>query len=153
MTKKIKFSVQPNAVQPKKGRAEDVGYDLTVYSVKVASKGALGLQTFMIDFGVKVEPPENYYFELVPRSSLAWSGFIMPNSVGIIDPDYRGTLKMPLIYLGSATEAEDKAKTLIGTRIAQLILRQKHTATFIQVSEEELSLTVRGKQGFGSSGL
>ena len=148
----VKICLHKNGKLPMKGRPADVGYDLTAQAYSRPKKGHKSLQTFMIDFAISVEPPSGYYFELMPRSSLAWSGFIMPNSVGVIDPDYRGTLQMPLVYLGAPKDAEADVKNLIGKRIAQLVLRHHHQAIFVPVKAEELTTTFRGKQGFGSSG-
>ena len=53
-----------------------------------------GKNTFMYDTGISVEPPCGYYTEIVPRSSIVKTGYIMTNSIGIIDPTYRGTLKI-----------------------------------------------------------
>ena len=138
---------------PKRSRENDVGYDLTVLSIEKAKKAHPGTQTFMVDFGVSVEPPQDYYFELIPRSSLSWTGFIMPNSIGVIDPDYRGSLKMPLIYLGPSQQASEQANSLVGRRIAQLVLRPLLSSRFTEVQSENLTLTNRGEHGFGSSGL
>lgn len=146
-----RYALKEGASIPKRGRNEDVGYDLTVLSVERASKEHGGTNTFMIDFGVSVEPPSDHYFELIPRSSLAWTGFIMPNSVGVIDPNYRGSLKMPLVYMGSKEQADKEARALVGRRIAQLVLRPYLSCEFVEVSE--LSKTERASSGFGSSGL
>ena len=148
-----KFVLHDGSSAPQRSRINDVGYDLTVLSVGRSSKAHESTQTFMIDFGVCIEPPAGYYFELIPRSSLAWTGFIMPNSIGVIDPDYRGSLKMPLLYLGSPKNADIQAASLIGRRLAQLVLRPLLSTDFIEVQAHELSKTSRGKKGFGSSGL
>ena len=50
----------------------------------------------MYDSYISVQPPEGYYFEIVPRSSISKLGYILTNSIGIIDPSYRGTLKVVL---------------------------------------------------------
>jgi len=104
---------------------------------------------FFIDTGVSVEPPAGYYVEVVARSSLSKTDFILANSVGIIDPDYRGRIRLALRYLGEESGA-DAAAELIGRRVAQLILRRREEATVEVVSE--LGATVRGAGGFGSSG-
>ena len=157
----VKTSLSPGASLPMKGREKDVGYDLTACKIERAPKSQQGTHTFLVHFGVTVEPPPGYYFEIIPRSSLAWSGFILPNSVGVIDPDYRGQLMMPLIYIArinSNDEASAKvqvdqiAQELVGKRLAQLVLRQHLSCQFDQVTYENLSRTIRGEQGFGSSG-
>ena len=147
------FALQTGGRAPKRSRNNDVGYDLTVLSIEKATKAHPGTHTFMVDFGVSIEPPRNFYFELIPRSSLAWTGFIMPNSVGVIDPDYRGSLKMPLVYIGPSQQADTQAEFLVGRRLAQLVLRPLLSSKFTEIEAENLSSTNRGKQGFGSSGL
>ena len=153
MTVKIKYTLLEGGHPPRRGRSRDVGVDLTVRSIKKKNDQIPeGINTFIADFGIIIEPPDGYYVELVPRSSLAWSGFIMPNSVGVIDPDYRGILMMPLTYLGLAHQAEGQAKKLIGKRIAQVILRELISPEMVVVPFESMSMTERGEQGFGSSG-
>ena len=114
---------------------------MTVLSIEKASKAHQGTHTFMVDFGVSIEPPKDYYFELIPRSSLAWTGFVMPNSVGVIDPDYRGSLKnATLVYLGPSQQADTQAESLVGRRLAQLVLRPLISSKFTEVKAEETCL-------------
>lgn len=148
----IKYHVLEGGVAPTKSRDEDIGFDLTARSVCKEDRGAAPLCTFMIDFGVLIEPSEGCYVELIPRSSLSWTGFIMPNSVGVIDPNYRGIIMMPLIYLGPHQGAERAAEALIGRRLAQLVIRRRESVKMIEVHPSELSTTSRGELGFGSSG-
>ena len=148
----IKVVLDEGAQLPTKGRSNDVGYDLTVHSVETSDRGLSSVNIFLVDFGVRIQPPSGFYCELLPRSSLAWSGFIMPNSVGVIDPDYRGNLKMPLMFMGKVEEAKDLAQKLVGRRIAQLVLRRIQMCEFLEVKSDELTLTTRGELGFGSSG-
>ena len=112
-----KVALVEGAQVPTKARVNDVGYDLTVHSVKESERGQSSVRIYLADFGLQVQPPLGYYFELIPRSSLAWSGFIMPNSVGVIDPDYRGNLKMPLIFLGKQENAESQVRELVGAQL------------------------------------
>ena len=147
----IKVMCEEGGVMPTRGRPEDVGLDLTARSVRRDTRHD-DISMFVVDLGVRVEAPASYYVELVPRSSLAWSGFVMPNSVGVIDPEYRGILLMPLIHLGDPERAEERARALVGRRIAQLVVRRHEHAEVQQVSLEDLSVTARGEGRFGSSG-
>jgi dUTP pyrophosphatase len=81
-----------NAVIPTRGTPFSVGYDLTVIGVfkKIDDK------TVLYDTGLQVEPPEGYYTEILPRSSLVKTGYMLSNSVGVIDSDYRGNLLIAL---------------------------------------------------------
>ena len=72
-------------------------------------------------------------------------GLCMANGVGVVDSDYRGELKVPMINLG--TEAYTIQP---GERVAQLCIAPVYTAAFAQAAE--LGDTQRGAGGFGSTG-
>jgi dUTP pyrophosphatase len=101
-------------------------------------------RTTLYDTGIKVQPPFGYYTEIVPRSSLSKTGYVLSNSVGTIDSDFRGRL------LISLTRVDDgfPELTLPFTR-CQLILRKHEDYTIRQV--DSLSDTQRGCGGFGST--
>jgi dUTP pyrophosphatase len=129
-----------NAVVPTKGTEFSVGYDLTVIGIykKISEKIVL------YDTGIKVQPPQGYYTEILPRSSLSKTGYILSNSVGIIDPDYTGRL---LICL---TKVDDTMPDLeIPFTRCQLILRKFENYDIHQVYN--ISSTERGEGGFGST--
>lgn len=130
----------PQAVVPTKATPYAVGYDLTAISVykKLTDK------TTLYDTGIKVQPPEGYYTEILPRSSMSKTGYCLSNSVGTIDSDYRGTL---LIALTRIDEGFPEL-TLPFTR-CQLVLRQHEDYNLRQVST--LENTVREDGGFGST--
>ena len=104
---------------------------------------------FFIDTGVSVQLSQGYYLEVVPRSSIVKKDFIMANSVGIIDPDYRGRIFVPLRYLGEGS-GEEACQRLLEQRIAQMIIRRLEPCDIEIV--DELDQTVRGEGGFGSTG-
>lgn len=129
-----------DAVPPRKAHATDSGYDLWLLE-KVKEEN--GMQLY--DTGIAVKPPHGFYFELVGRSSISKSGYILANSVGIIDASYRGTLKVALVKVNpEAPELE------LPCRLVQLIPRQFLHLEAVEV--EELDTTTRGVGGFGSSG-
>ena len=130
----------PHAVVPTKGTPYAVGYDLTAISVykKLSEK------TTLYDTGIKVQPPEGYYTEILPRSSMTKTGYCLSNSVGTIDSDYRGTL---LIALTRIDEGFPEL-TLPFTK-CQLVLRRHEDYILREV--DTLSDTVRGYGGFGST--
>jgi len=131
----------PSARLPVKKRATDVGYDLTLIS-KVCD---VDEYTALYDTKLIVQPPLGYYVEVVPRSSLSRSGYMQSNSVGIIDPNYRGTLQVAVTRVNP--EATPLKLPFTGF---QLILRRAHHAVVREVSA--LSTTSRGAGGFGSTG-
>lgn len=80
-----------------------------------------------------------------PRSGLALKHAItLPNAPATIDPGYRGELKVILINLG-----RQPYEIHAGDRIAQMVIARYEA---IEWTEAELSDSVRGAGGFGSSG-
>jgi len=153
MELKIKIH-NPNAIVPTKAGDDEVGYDLTAISfVKKLSP-----VTFMYDTGISVKPPDGYYTEIVPRSSIVKSGFILANSVGVIDPTYRGTLKI-VLHKVAMKDGEGRVHTngvYIACRplttpftLCQLIIRKMERVTLTVV--DSLDETSRGDGGFGST--
>jgi deoxyuridine 5'-triphosphate nucleotidohydrolase len=140
----------PRAVIPKKASATDIGYDLTIISKEELiigqwSQRVTEPEVSLYDTGISVEPENGYYVEIVPRSSLIKSGYILANSVGIIDPSYRGSLKVALIKIDTnATEIP------LPYRGFQLIVRKSENAEFV-CTDGDLSQTSRGAGGFGST--
>ena len=86
-----------------------------------------------------------YHFHLAPRSGLALKNFI-DTGAGVVDYDYRGNVGVILFNHG---ESDFEVKR--GDRIAQLILERICMADAVEV--DELSETVRGAGGFGSTGV
>lgn len=135
----------PEAVIPAKAHPSDSGYDLTLIKVDktIALPVGDGLVT-MYDTGISVEPPTGYYFDAVPRSSLFKTGYILANSVGIIDRSYRGTIKAALMKLD--TRMPDLE---LPARVLQLVPRRIEYMFTKEV--EELTSTTRESGGFGST--
>jgi deoxyuridine 5'-triphosphate nucleotidohydrolase len=132
----------PRAVLPSKVRASDAGYDLTIISeVKRFNK-----KTVLYDTGIKIKLPHAMYAEVVPRSSLSKSGYVLANSVGIIDNSYRGN-----IYVALCKVDEDAPDIELPFRCCQLIFRQQ---VFVDIVRHDgLALqTARGENGYGSTG-
>jgi dUTP pyrophosphatase len=130
------------AVVPSRAGKDEVGYDLTIIE-KIKD---LSHNTAMYDSFISVQPPDGIYFEIVPRSSISKTGYILTNSVGIIDPSYRGTLKVVL------TKIDDTKPDLeLPNKRFQLIPRTFISNMFEVTCVNELSTTDRGEGGFGST--
>lgn len=96
--------------------------------------------------GLYVELPEGYELQVRPRSGLAAKhGITVLNSPGTVDADYRGELRAILVNLSS-----EPFEIKPGERIAQYVVAKHERVEWEQV--EELSETVRGEGGFGSTG-
>ena len=103
-------------------------------------------ETVMIKTGLAMEIPENYAGLIYPRSGMASKRGLAPaNKVGVVDPDYRGEFMVAL-----HNHSDKPAMVEPEERIAQLVITPFLTADF-QICDE-LSDTVRGTGGFGSTG-
>ena len=103
-------------------------------------------KTVLVHTGIAMEIPEGYVGLVFARSGLASKKGLAPaNKVGVIDSDYRGEIMVAL----HNHSAEDKTID-VGERIAQIALVPYLTADFNVV--DDLSDTVRGAGGFGSTG-
>ncbi len=100
----------------------------------------------MVPTGLTMALPAGYEAQVRPRSGLAAKhGITCLNSPGTIDADYRGEVKVILINLG-----EEPFVIRRGERIAQMVIAPV-TQAKLEVTAE-LSATVRGAGGFGSTG-
>ncbi|HAS45469.1 MAG TPA: hypothetical protein DCS93_33605 [Microscillaceae bacterium] len=132
--------VHEQAVAPFKGRVSDSGYDLTL----IDQVKQVGLVTFF-DTGIQIQPGYGWYFDLVPRSSISKTGYMLANSVGIIDRTYTGNVLVPLIKVD-----QNMPDLTLPARVVQIIPRPIVHGQWQQVSSFEA--TERGAGGFGSSG-
>lgn len=141
MVIKIKKLVE-QAVIPSYSKEGDAGLDLTAVSVNTTDNGDYGFIEY--DTGLAVEIPEGYVGLVYPRSSISKTGLILANSIGVIDSNYRGSIKCRFKAIPNSTIYN------VGDRIAQLIIQPIPNIEFEVV--DELSDTTRGDDGFGSSG-
>jgi dUTP pyrophosphatase len=128
-----------NAVAPFKKRASDSGWDLTL--IREVKK--VGIMT-LYGTGLSVQPIPGYYFDLVPRSNIINTGYIMANSIGIIDRTYTGEVMAALIKVDA-----DQPDLVLPFRIVQIIPRPIIHAEFNEV--DSLDVTQRCDGGFGST--
>jgi dUTP pyrophosphatase len=120
------------------------GLDIRSYIPAPVTLNPLGGRA-LIPTGIYLALPQGFEGQVRPRSGLALRGVTVLNSPGTIDWDYRGEIKVLLINLG------DRPITIEdGERIAQLVVSAYQPITWEPV--EELSTTVRGEQGYGSTG-
>ncbi len=141
---KIKFKkLTPDAICPTYGTEFSAGADL--YSVNDDTVIATG-ETALIHTGIAVEIPEGYVGLIFARSGLATKKGLAPaNKVGVIDADYRGELMVALY-----NQSNDERIVTKGERIAQMAIVPFLKAEYEEA--DELSDTVRGEGGFGSTG-
>lgn len=101
-----------------------------------------------IPTGIRAAIPEGWVMLIVPRSSIGLKTTMrMPNSVGVIDSDYRGEI---MGLYENNKDAKQQSKIRKGDRIAQGFLVKVPRIVFEEV--DKLSTTERGTGGFGSTG-
>ena len=144
MVKVLIKKLHPSIQLPEYKTKGASGMDLVAFlknPVNVKSK-----TSSLIPTGISVAFSEKYEIQIRPRSGLAIKNNIsVLNTPGTIDSDYRGEIKV-IIY----NHGEKDFIINNGDRIAQMIL-----APVIKMELEEidnLSETIRGKGGFGSTG-
>ncbi len=143
MDVKIK-KLYPNARMPFYGTEFSAGADLCACLDETVTLQPN--ETRMISIGIAAELPVGYAGLIFARSGLASKRGLAPaNKVGVVDSDYRGEWFVPM------RNHSDTPQTIEpGERIAQLVITPYLTAKFIE--SEDLSETVRGLGGFGSTG-
>jgi dUTP pyrophosphatase len=126
---------------PTRGSNDAAGSDL--YSTEQTT--ILPGQRKLIGTGLKMQIPKDVYGRIAPRSGLAYKHGI-DTLAGVIDPDYRGEVKVLLL-----NTSDKEFEIVIGDRIAQLIFERFATPQF-QETETFSENTNRGEGGFGSTG-
>jgi len=136
--------LDPRARLPRRAHATDAGMDLhALEGGVVPARGRL-----IVGTGLAVEIPPGWAGWVVPRSGLAARhGISAVNSPGLIDPGYRGELRVILL-----NTSEEEFRFEAGERIAQLVLASVALPVAVEADELAPSPDGRGDGGFGSSG-
>lgn len=155
-----------SAVIPSYATDGSAGMDLTATSKWIDNEG-----NTCYGVGLAFEIPKGYVGLLFPRSSNAKKDLLLSNSVGVLDSDYRGevTFKFkptysivnPIPFLWQRYICRKKIVNIdctplhgneyeVGDRIGQIIIVKHPTIEFVE--SEELSETIRGNGGYGSTG-
>ena len=134
--------LREGAVLPAQAYPGDAGLDLAACEGTTLEPG----ERATVPTGIAVEIPEGFAGFVQPRSGLAARhGIGVVNSPGLIDSGYRGEIRVVLLN----TDTRNTFTVEPGMRIAQLVVVP--VAAVRPVEVEELAVTDRGVQGFGSS--
>lgn len=139
---KVTIQKTANVTDPVRAHDTDAGLDLHVPEGQgcLVRPGAV----YTINLGVRVAIPDGYYGQLALRSSAGKTGLTIPNGVGIIDPGYRGDLKILV------TALTEPVLVAVGERICQLIILPLPAIDVENgIVDDD---TDRGQGGFGSTG-
>jgi dUTP pyrophosphatase len=121
------------------GEFGDLAADLYAAETVTLEPGA----TVAVRTGIAMELPSTHGALVEDRSGLAVKG--ITTLAGVIDPGYRGELKIVLTNL-----AKESYLVEVGMRIAQVRIVERIEATFEET--DAVNETVRGEGGFGSTG-
>jgi dUTP pyrophosphatase len=132
-----------HATLPTRAHDSDAGLDLyAAEGARISPGGRVSVGT-----GLAVAIPEGLAGLVLPRSGLALKhGVTLVNSPGLIDPGYRGEVRVLL----HNTDLTSEFRLASGDRVAQLILVPIAHASPLE--SDSLDSTVRGAGGFGSTG-
>ncbi len=130
-----------NFVMPVYATSQSIGADVSVtHFVKETN----GVQYYGTGFGIT--PAFGCYVTLFPRSSLSKKGFLLGNSVGLIDPDYQGELLVALVRHDGTNERITEFPMAVAQLVTNPIFKPEYTqvANFAETTQ-------RGTGGFGST--
>jgi dUTP pyrophosphatase len=135
--------LDPGLPLPAYAHPGDAGADLCAREDVTLAPG----ERRLVPTGIALALPEGYVALVHPRSGLAHrAGLSIVNAPGTIDAGYRGEVQVCLVNLDPATPIELRR----GDRIAQLVIQQFETATFVEA--DDLPDSSRGAGGYGSTG-
>lgn len=136
--------LKENAIIPTYGSEYAAGADL--YACTDGPITIKPQETAFIGTGIAMEIPMGYAGLIYARSGLSCKQGLAPaNKVGVVDADYRGEITVALY-----NHSKDEKTVEPGDRIAQMVVAPFLHVDFNEV--DELSDTVRGVGGFGSTG-
>ena len=134
------------AVLPKftKGNA---GADLRVLTQNGEDKiEILPNGTYTFYTGIKMNIPEGYYIEVVPRSSAGIKKHLrLMNTCGILDSSWKGETLVAIHNFGKEPVIIENNE-----RLCQMIVHKVHDMQFVEV--EDVGTSDRGEKGIGSTG-
>jgi len=143
--------LHPSARVPEYASADAACFDL--YAATVNGCSGLGDIVYpghpvVVGTGLAFEVPPGYMLRIAPRSGLAWKHGVEAFP-GVIDPDYRGEVKV-LLKCWHLGDDEPPVRIEPGDRVAQAYICAVPRVRFEEVAE--LAATERGAGGFGSTG-
>lgn len=139
----LKFKkLRSNAILPDKTHALDACFDL--YASEEIKNDEYNL---WFALGLAVEIPDNHVGLIFPRSSISLQHLSLANCVGVIDSTYRGEIEVRF----KKTAVSFPTPYSVGMKIAQILVIP--IPQFKPVFVRNLSNTVRGSGGFGSTGV
>ena len=147
LTSNVEFKkLNENAMLPEYQTEGSAGVDINAFVENDTEIIINPGESKLIKTGFSIAMPRYLEAQVRPRSGLALRNMVtVLNTPGTIDSDYRGEVGVILINHG-----RESFTVRNGDRIAQLVFTPVVRVEFTDV--KELSETVRGEGGFGSTG-
>ena len=146
---KIKIGIKPcrDGVILPQVSAGNAGIDLRVLTKNgEASVEILPNGTYIFNTGIKMDIPEGYYIEVVPRSSMGIKKHLrLMNSCAVLDSSWKGETLVAVHNFGDETVTVENNE-----RLCQMILHAVLPVSIEQVSD--VGSSERGEKGIGSTG-
>lgn len=135
--------LNPEALVPEYSYVGDAGMDLfSIEDIVIPPH-----KYILVHTGIAIELPPNTEAQIRPRSGLARNyGITVLNSPGTIDQGYRGEICVILV-----NHSDDVFSVKKHMRIAQMVIKPTFIVELVEA--DELSSSIRGQGGFGSSGI
>ena len=131
---------------PTYAKPGDACMDVYVHSIEYKDDGRVVYHT-----GLYFKLPKDYEMEIRPRSSNTKTMAVMQNAPGTLDEGYTGELM--IVHRDMDDPTSSVSRYGVGDRVAQIIIRRRERIIWDEVStQEELGVTERGENGFGSTG-
>ncbi len=140
MAETVRVRVTGGGVVPRYASSGAAGADLCASEPLMLAPG----ERRAVATGLEIELPAGTVGLVWPRSGLAVRQGV-DTLAGVIDSDYRGEVKVVLINHG-----REPVQVAVGDRIAQLLVQRVERVNF--AADEDLTATIRGSGGFGSTG-
>lgn len=135
--------LQWDAWMPTKGHPGDAGMDIYSIDDYILNPG----ERVSVRTGIALDIPEGHVGLVHPRSGLAFKyGITIVNAPGTIDSGYRGEIMVCLL-----NTSDKEYMVYKGDRVAQIVIQRFSAAVLEEV--DALSDSVRGEDGFGSTGV
>lgn len=149
MNIKIK-RLNENATIPQYAKEGDAGIDLVATDMTINE--SIARTTVVYGTGLAIEIPMGYVGLLFPRSSVYKTSLRLSNSVGVIDSGYRGEIMLNFTVIHNPLQPGTWKQSIyeVGDRVGQLMILPYPSINFVEV--DELSDSIRGEGGFGSTG-
>lgn len=141
----------PNAQMPVRASEDAAAFDLFAAKIELVTS-----RRMIVDTGLNIAFPKGHVLYLHSRSGHGFKHEIrLTNGTGVIDPDYRGELKILLSQDGEHPFLDKQLNQLVkvGDRVAQAVLIPIPEVQWVEVDNlTNLGITARGEGGFGSTG-